>query len=620
MAIKGFDFELNGVKYNAAEDAEGDHYSDSGEPLRPPNAVTVQGENSQKFQMRPDTLLWTLTDWSGGEGQRKYDAQSPNRSFELNAVSVFERPGTLRPGPYIEDTQDSSGSSDLAIALIPVVARGALYGYARAAANWYLWDSGNDKWGTAQAITGPASGVRAVVSDGDFIYTLENGASKLWRATPADQSPTAIATSVISATSRHICENGDNVYVLGQEGNLSIYEVSKSASTPTEIDTFTMRNTEAAVLSLNGKVYAMASNGVFTEVREIVPTTAAGGGFGRQFARLDGFAATTMWAHDGLLFFVGRFSDSEETAVFYMVTDGTYGTLGALRRDDNLGGGFSAAQSMGGNQRLLDHFFMTEQRSASDSKPALWQIDSISGGMCNFAYAADTDTTSTIYNVVATFEDDIFFAGNENTLRMLRAKGGTFAKNANAVSPWHDFDLADEKILSSIMLSVEALPADWTVHVDYGVNGATAWTNVISYTTTNGFGVKTAVSTDTATKKIQTMRIRIRFEYTGGGVPTSSPVVLGVDVYAMVLKPQRVWRLLLDLSDDHSARGGQTGAKKAANIRTASATEGLVDFKDGYEDRGPNKFTTYDVGVDAYRIVMTKPGEGFAAVTLKENP
>ena len=46
MAIKGFDFEINGVKYNAAEDAEGDHYTLVGEPLRPPNAVTVQGENS----------------------------------------------------------------------------------------------------------------------------------------------------------------------------------------------------------------------------------------------------------------------------------------------------------------------------------------------------------------------------------------------------------------------------------------------------------------------------------------------------------------------------------------------------------------------------------------------
>jgi len=57
---------LDGVKYRLDEAAEGEHYIRAGEPLRPPNAQVVQGETGQKFQMRPDTLLWSITDWSGG--------------------------------------------------------------------------------------------------------------------------------------------------------------------------------------------------------------------------------------------------------------------------------------------------------------------------------------------------------------------------------------------------------------------------------------------------------------------------------------------------------------------------------------------------------------------------
>ena len=145
MSIKGYDFEINGVKYNAAEDAEGDHYVVTSEPLRPPNAVTVQGESSQKFQMRPDTLQWTITNWAGGEGQIKFDPQAPDRHRELTGVRVFERPGTLQPGYYMEDTQDSSGSSDFAIAGQMAEGVNGLFLLDFSAANRYQWLA--TKWG-----------------------------------------------------------------------------------------------------------------------------------------------------------------------------------------------------------------------------------------------------------------------------------------------------------------------------------------------------------------------------------------------------------------------------------------------------------------------------------------
>src|SRR5690606_3956230 len=77
---------------------EGVHYSEAGEPLRPPNAQVVQGASSTQFQMRPDTLAWKIDDWSGGEGYRRWDPQNPNRMREIYNVDPFTVPGALRPG------------------------------------------------------------------------------------------------------------------------------------------------------------------------------------------------------------------------------------------------------------------------------------------------------------------------------------------------------------------------------------------------------------------------------------------------------------------------------------------------------------------------------------------
>jgi hypothetical protein len=88
MAVKGYDVEINGVGYNLAEDAEGDHYALTGEPLRPPNAVTVQGEQRNRFQVRPDVLT-----------EFQYRSKDGPLPFEADLVVEFilkpESNGTL---------------------------------------------------------------------------------------------------------------------------------------------------------------------------------------------------------------------------------------------------------------------------------------------------------------------------------------------------------------------------------------------------------------------------------------------------------------------------------------------------------------------------------------------
>lgn len=622
MSIKGYDFELNGVKYYAAESAQGDHYLLQGQPLRPPNAVSVQGENSQKFQMRPDTLLWALTDWSGGEGQRKYNAQAPNRHWQLNAVRAFDRQGSFRAGPHLEVTQDSTGASDFAIELVMVSTEAGLYGYDVASANRYLWDAVNEKWGVAAALTGPTAGAAGIASDGQYIFWREAGTSTIWRSTPGSATGTALCTTGLSTTKdEHLVAQGGYVYVVGSNTDTKqIMEISKTVSTPDAIDDFSISVSRASLVAVDGSVYAMASNGVDTEVRVITPTSAAGTGFGTQFALFVGFSALGMWTHSGTLYLSGQDKTSGEMAIMYVSVDGTYGTLGKIRDGTSdmtyLWPGEHGAPQ---NVRSLDHFLVSDDRD-ENGKPSLWQIDAITGGLANYAIAEDfAGTHAYSYNVV-THGRDFFFSGDTVPNVVFRAVDDQYHHNCSVVSPWHDFDLASEKILSSVFLSCEALPADWEIDIEYRRNNETAWTSIGTITTDNTTGEKFFVSTDSSSISFKTIQFRIVLDWVGAGVPTTTPVVLGLDVFALVAKPQRIWTLLLDCSDSKARKDGSSGAKKIANIETAGESESVVDFKDGYQSRDPDVHEQVDVVVDSYEILLSQPGEGVARVVLKELP
>jgi hypothetical protein len=626
MSVKGFDFELNGVKYDAAEDAQGEAYTIAGEPLRPPNAQVVQGAaGNQVFQMKPDTLLWSLSDWSGGEGQQIWNLQNSSAWRTLDSVDPFVRPGTVRPGPYLELTQHDSAGGDFDLLVMLVAIDDKLFAFDVNNPNYYTWNTSTEVWDGPQAITGPAGGATCLCHDGDKIFwlTYEDPTPTLWSMDPAGTTATQLANTVMGL-GMSVAAQGDNIYI-GADVHTTppertIHEVAKSGGTPVEIDRVSIKNVSTVLVPMEGKVYSVTSDRERTEIREITPTSAAGTGFGRQFALLEGFGAHGAWHHSGILYMAGQYGFAGRGQILYVEPRGTYGSLPTVRKveapdADFMGGG----RSVNGNARLIEHYFVTAKRSTADDSPSLWVADAVSGGYANHAYP-DADLST--YNVVRSlqvFRDEVFFAG-ANTAgdagRIFRAAEGEFMKSSAVVSPWHNFGLADEKLLASLALSVESLPADWTVYVDYAIDGASSFTTHITYTSTGGKGEKAVVSTDASTQKFHTLSIRVRMVYGGGGVPTSAPVVLGVDVYAQVVRLQKVYQLLLDLSDDKS--GPHSGARKRDNIIAAADTENVLDFKDGYRDGTPGVFDTLDVVIDSFRINNSTPGEGVAAVILKE--
>src|SRR5690606_35015078 len=67
-----------------------------------------QGEENL-FQLREEVLLWSISDWSGGEGRIRFSPQQPNLHWRLRNVDAFSRPGKLSPAPAETSAQDQNG-------------------------------------------------------------------------------------------------------------------------------------------------------------------------------------------------------------------------------------------------------------------------------------------------------------------------------------------------------------------------------------------------------------------------------------------------------------------------------------------------------------------------------
>src|SRR5690606_4972198 len=150
------------------------------------------------------------------------------------------------------------------------------------------------------------------------------------------------------------------------------------------------------------------------------------------------------------------------------------------------------------NGSFLNHYFASASFDSEMGliEQPLFQVDAVSGGFACISHNEDGTTASGgVVRSVIVHDDDIFYnSGSE----VLRARADRYTKVSMAVSPWNDYGLADEKILTSLVLSCEALPPDWTIYVDYATDNGTSWTNAITYGTDNGTGVREVVSTDSS--------------------------------------------------------------------------------------------------------------------------
>lgn len=335
---------LDGVRYRLAEDAEGEHYNLNRQPLRLQTSAVVQGE-SGKFQLRPDLLEWTMSDWSGGEGQVLWDEKSPNRYFISHNVDAFVKPGRLRLADGYEMTTDDA---DVALNEAGFLTKGrnALWLISTNDDEILSWNNAAEHWndGITNAEAGFGDFFAALGHTGDSLalYLKENNVAAIWKY----DGTTFVEwnTDLADAAPNALVQLGDYIYYrkATASGTQGIYEIPK-VGTPPVASTLILDLTALGSGGAGSPLMVAADNRLYTVVvmadetvlYEITPTSAASPGFGREILRQRGFQADAIWHHMGILFMAGRQlagGDKEQQMVLY-VKDENVGVVARLRPD-----------------------------------------------------------------------------------------------------------------------------------------------------------------------------------------------------------------------------------------------------------------------------------------------
>lgn len=652
-----FHIELNGVKYRLAEDAEGIHYTYEEQPLRPVNYAVVQGDNN-RFQIRPDTLLWSWTDWSGGMGQLRFNQEEANRSMIIENMDPFTQPGKLLAGGVFSRTCDDYDDEDMTKNLVFVRGLGGMWALSdEATSNFFLWNPSNSDGTFNSGIT---------VAPGGYVGTYPGGATADWNAIYAKSKSSADIIKVTTGPSgvawnTDTGETGDNspfvtvgdyVYLANPE-TMRVWEIPKSGSPPVDSTLIYDLSDQGGEVIDHGqgqfavgdnRAYLMQVNEDNTVVHMITPSTAAAAGFGSVLDTYPGFKGEAIWYHLGFLYMVGilatRYSSSAQRAVLYRSTQGSeFGTLGYVRGDRfpghnaTLGSHYipgGPAIPIEGASLLQSGFVLPTDGlpSANDGTrnfPSIFLVDAVSGGLAQVGTFDKLDTGNEGWTPgSALFYDREIFISTSADAQFDGFSQRTYASHPTAVadpghtwvvSPSVDFGLSDEKVLSSVQISCEPMDQYWTIGVDAYLDGASTPINIGTYAEDGGTGTTFVVSTDTVTRSFRSLVLVL---YTTQTAETPAPVILGVDVRATVAQRQPSWKLLLDVSDEHAQAQGRNlrGADLIDNLQAIG--ENVVAFKDGYQNKLPNTFEEFDVYVDSWTTILPRPGEGAAQVTLRE--
>ena len=613
------DIQLNSRFYHIAEDAEGQGYIRRREPLRVPNSNVVKG--AEQFQLRPDIMQWTQTSWVGGEGQIKWDKDDPSRSYLIVNTDPFSSPGNLILGPLMERGEYSA--ADLIEQLTLVRAKGYVYGVRIAGVGnteVYRWNPSTETFDAKYTDAGSSGTTAAgVAGDGGFIYfiNLTAGLDEVWKF---DGTTWTLLNNQASGPgdNTNLIAMGNYLYVF-EPGQGKVYEISKTtvntATAETAIYEFDSVGDDdiensglGHMIAADNRLYVMQQDQGACVIHEIVPTTAAAEGYGYELSRLSGVTGRGLQWMAGFVVLQakseGRFGKRYE--LFYLQPDAALGTFGEIR--SHLDDAILKYMFSPGTADLRYLSFLGPSVEHASNGPVLFLLDTVTGG---FAQIADGGQACTPQGMVVGI-DGSWLIPTVSSDYTFYTQPDKYGASGYAISPYYDFDLADEKVLREISITCEPLPANTTVVVSYDLGDGT-FTTAGTYTTDDGEGTTYTVSTDSATKTFRHMRVKLTLTTTTN---TVTPTVRSVEVRASVVKYINTWEMLFDLSDDDPNTGA--GGRDSIDALLALAENTVYPLKDFYNSHHSGDFTEYDVEIDSIAISLSQPGEGMAQVVLRE--
>ena len=493
------------------------------------------------------------------------------------------------------------------------------------------WDDGSEVFDGTSVFVGTSGGqtvdLNSVAGDADRLYAIIEG-TDLVRVRSAGGSWSTLNDQCDISDGTLVTEYGDYLYIWNPT-NGEIFEILKATANTSTTETplhYVAPNgnfdTDRKLLVAgDNRIYAVAYNDEKTMIHEIVPTSAAGTGYGSEMATIYGVVPESAFYVGGTLYLFAIDDESglndnylNNRQLFYIDPQGAYGTLGPVRgfTDGSVGPGFYPPVPASG--RLAMGAFLApavyDSVGASTEKLSLFEVDLITGGMA--CVAGDEGLlSSTAAPTSLVYYKGHYYGANEDKIIRWRIKSVT-NEQAFAVSPWNDFAIGNEKILEAIEIQCDPLPASTSITVGYKTDNG-SWTDLTTLDTDGSTGTKISVSTDSSTVTFRNLQVRVKLDSSG----SQGPVLRSVDVYARSNRRMRIWDLLLDASDD-AAPQGYNGAKIIDNI-VAIGENTVVDFIDNYQTHNAEAAQEQiDVVLDSAVLDLTQPGEGTIQVRLLE--
>ena len=620
-----FHVKLGSYKYRLATNSDDQHYSARLVPLNISNAQVVQSSDP-KYDLRPDTAVWEMTDWSGGEGTKKFDNETGNEYDLSYNIDALHTPGSIRLANAVE----AAGINRTGTL---VKASDKLFHFSSSddTIGTYSGNLANTTWDEQDAGTISDSDYFGVRGDGDgkHIYMPIGSLNDIYRYEPhaTYTNDMADTTKWVDADSqvkfgRPLVKIGNKIFVVHLDGSkISVVEYSTTATptvSPTEIFVAYEGNLDAGS---NQGIVCRGDNELFVCVRtkagesilyRITPASALGEAFGTEVGRFPGFSVDCIWYASGVLLLAGTSTTTGvDKRTIYYVKGTELGSFGLIRQDAT----FTDAKLITSTDasRMDRTFFLAPTGSASNYW-TLFTIDLLTGAIFGGPeFSAVRDPNSVVDFLGRTFVSENKGSASTQTYRT----ASTYATSGELITAVHDFDIGEEKTLMSIRLSTEPLPANTAVQVYYQDDQDGTWTSAGTYDTDSGTGTTFKISTDSSSVKFKNLQLKIKLTTSDA---TTTPVVRSVQVRCTPTEYVREWDMLLDISDEDAQAQGRafTGAQLIDYIKAEATNENIIQFNNGYETPSAGSYDEHDVMIREYNINLTSAGQGVANIKVRE--
>ena len=620
-----FHVKLGSYKYRLATNSDDQHYSARLVPLNISNAQIVQSSDP-KYDLRPDTAVWEMTDWSGGEGTKKFDNETGNEYDLSYNIDALHTPGSIR----LSNAVEAAGINRTGTL---VKASDKLFHFSSSddTIGTYSGNLANTTWDEQDAGTISDSDYFGVRGDGDgkYIYMPIGSLNDIYRYEPhatytndmADTDKWVDADSQ-AVFDRPLVKIGNKIFVVHLDGTkISVVEYSTTATptvSPTEIFVAYEGNLDAGD---NQGIVCRGDNELFVCVRtkagesilyRITPASALGEAFGTEVGRFPGFSVDCIWYASGVLLLAGTSTTTGvDKRTIYYVKGTELGSFGLIRQDAT----FTDAKLITSTDasRMDRTFFLAPTGSASNYW-TLFTIDLLTGAIFGGPeFSAVRDPNSVVDFLGRTFVSENKGSASTQTYRT----AGTYSTSGELITAIHDFDIGEEKTLMSIRLSTEPLPANTAVQVYYQDDQDGTWTSAGTYDTDSGTGTTFKISTDSSSVKFKNLQLKIKLTTSDA---TATPVVRSVQVRCTPTEYVREWDMLLDISDEDAQAQGRafTGSQLIDYIKAEATNENIIQFNNGYETPSAGSYDEHDVMIREYNINLTSAGQGVANIKVRE--